>query len=476
MKFRENRNIIDYSVSELKNLYKRKELNVLNVVQTYISNIKEIEPKINAFIEIFEENAIKDAEKLLNLDPSNLPLYGVPIAIKDNINIRGYETKASSKILEGYKSTYDATVIVRIKEAGGIIIGKTNLDEFAMGSSTENSAFKLTKNPYNEEYVPGGSSGGSAAAVSAKEVLSALGSDTGGSIRQPACFCGVYGIRPTYGLVSRFGLIAFASSLDQIGPIGRNLEDTFLLLSIISGKDFLDDTSLDVKSYNDLPDEDMIGKFAVIKEFENIEVDREIAYKYDEIKKILSKNFKYCEKKIPHFNYSLPTYHIIADSEASSNLSRFDGIRYGKRKDAKSLNESIKLSRTDYLGKEVKRRILLGTFALSQGYIDKYYKKALLARNAIREEFNSILSESDFILTPTTPTLPFKFGERKEPLKMYYSDIFTIPSALAGLPSVNIPVGFSRDGLPIGMQVIGNRLSEKKLYKICKIITENLNV
>ncbi len=476
MKNKGSSDILNFSISELKSLYKERELDPLEVISVYLSAINENEPRINAFIEVFEEEALKEAKKLLKIDSSDLPLYGVPIAIKDNINVACHYVTASSRILEGYKSTYDATVIKKIKEAGAIILGKTNLDEFAMGSSTENSAFKLTRNPYNEEYVPGGSSGGSAAAVSAKEALISLGSDTGGSVRQPASFCGVYGIRPTYGLVSRYGLIAFASSLDQIGPIGRNLDDTFLLLSVISGKDTLDCTSLDIKNYNELPDEDLVGSFAIIREFENISIDKEIAHKYEEIKRILLKSFKLREERFPHFNYALPTYHIIADSEASSNLSRFDGIRYGKREEASSLEEAIKSARTSYFGKEVKRRILLGTFALSQGYIDKYYKKALQARNIIRNELSLILSESDFILAPATPTLPFKFGERKDPLEMYYSDIFTIPSALADLPSVSIPVGLSESGLPIGIQVIGDRLSEKKLYKVCKLIAEELNV
>lgn len=468
--------ITDFSISELRSFYEKGELTPFEVASQYLKRIKEVEPEIDAFIEVFEEEALKEAEKIKKFNPSNMPLYGVPIAIKDNINIKGYETKASSLILKGYKSTFDATVVKRIKESGAIILGKTNLDEFAMGSSTENSAYKLTKNPLSKDFVPGGSSGGSAAAVSAKEALISLGSDTGGSVRQPAAFCGVYGLRPTYGLVSRYGLIAFASSLDQIGPIGRNLDDIFLLLSVIAGKDPLDSTSLEIISYADLPCEEFKGKFAIIKEFEDITIDREIVNKYEEVKKILSKSFILEEKTFPHFNYALPAYHIIADSEASSNLSRFDGIRYGKREISNSLEGTINSTRTTNFGKEVKRRILLGTFALSQGYIDKYYKKALFARNIIRRELISILCDSDFILAPTAPTLPFKFGERKDPLKMYYSDIFTIPSSLADLPSINIPVGTSHSGLPIGIQIIGNRFSEKKLYKVSKFIEERLNV
>lgn len=471
-----NLEVLDLSISELRSHYENGDLTPLEVSFEYLKRIKENEPEIDAFIEVFEEEASKEAEKLSELKQLNMPLYGVPIAIKDNINVKGHETKASSNILKGYKSTFDATVVKRIRDTGAIILGKTNLDEFAMGSSTENSAFKLTKNPYSKEFVPGGSSGGSAAAVSAKEALVSLGSDTGGSVRQPAAFCGVYGLRPTYGLVSRYGLIAFASSLDQIGPIGRSLDDLFLLLSVITGKDYLDSTTLEVKSYDDLEDKDFIGTFATIKEFEDIKVDREIHDKYEEINKILTEKFKPTQYKLPHFNYALPTYHIIADSEASSNLSRFDGIRYGVREDSNSFEEAINLTRTSNFGKEVKRRILLGTFALSQGYIDKYYKKALLARNIISRELTSILNEVDFILTPTTPTLPFKFGEKKDPLEMYYSDIFTIPSSLAGLPSINIPVGLSDSGLPIGIQVIGSKLSEKKLYKISKFIEGRLDV
>jgi aspartyl-tRNA(Asn)/glutamyl-tRNA(Gln) amidotransferase subunit A len=468
--------VLDLSISELEAHYKQGDLTPLDVTSEYIKRIKEVEPRIDAFIEIFEEEALNEAEELSELKQFNMPLYGVPTAIKDNINVKGHETKASSNILKGYKSTFDATIVKRLKDAGAIIIGKTNLDEFAMGSSTENSAFKLTKNPYSKEFVPGGSSGGSAAAVSAKESLVSLGSDTGGSVRQPAAFCGVYGLRPTYGLVSRYGLIAFASSLDQIGPIARNLDDIFLLLSVIAGKDPLDSTTLAVESYDDLEDKDFIGKFATIKDFEDIKVDKEIRDKYDEIKKILTEKFKPSQYTLPHFNYALPAYHIIADSEASSNLSRFDGVRYGAREYSNSFEDAINSTRTSNFGKEVKRRILLGTFALSQGYIDKYYKKALLARNIISREFASILNEVDFIFAPTTPTLPFKFGGRKDPLEMYYSDIFTIPSSLAGLPSINIPVGLSDSGLPIGIQVIGSKLSEKKLYKVSKFIEERLNV
>ncbi|HOJ16076.1 MAG: Asp-tRNA(Asn)/Glu-tRNA(Gln) amidotransferase subunit GatA [Caldisericia bacterium] len=471
-----NLEILSLSISELKSYYKSGDLTPLEVSIEYLKRIKEIEPEIDAFIEVFEEEALKEAEKLTKLKKFDMPLYGIPIAIKDNINVKGHETKASSNILKGYKSTFDATVVERLKDAGAIILGKTNLDEFAMGSSTENSAFKLTKNPYSKEFVPGGSSGGSAAAVSAKEALVSLGSDTGGSVRQPAAFCGVYGLRPTYGLVSRYGLIAFASSLDQIGPIGRNLNDLFLLLSTIAGKDNLDSTTLAIKSYNDLPDETLIGKFATIKEFEDITIDREIFERYEEVKKLLMEKFTITQYSFPHYNYALPAYHIIADSEASSNLSRFDGIRYGARDNANSFEDTINSTRTSNFGKEVKRRILLGTFALSQGYIDKFYKKALLARNIISRELTSILNEVDFILAPTTPTLPFKFGEKKDPLKMYYSDIFTIPSSLAGLPSINIPAGLSDSGLPVGIQVIGSKLSEKKLYKISKYIKEELNV
>lgn len=458
-----------HSISKLHISYLNETENPENVISEYFSSIHKKDALIHCYISIHEKEAYESVKKLNITSLSQKPLYGIPIAVKDNIQVRNLPCTAASKILNGFIAPYDATVIEKLRKAGGIILGKTNMDEFAMGSSTETSFFYPTKNPYNPAYVPGGSSGGSAAAVSADIALLALGSDTGGSIRQPAAFCGVYGIRPTYGLVSRFGLIAFASSLDQIGPIGQSVDDTFLLLSIISGHDPKDSTSLEME-YDELPSNRNIQSFSVIREIENLQMDQEIKDRYELLKTKLTKHFKCNENHIKSFKYALPAYHVIADAEASSNLSRFDGLRYGLRIEKDDIKETYGETRTTGFGREVKRRILLGTFTLSAGFKDSYYAKAFLARESITKEFQDIFKNNDFILTPTTTTLPFKFGEKIDPLQMYYSDICTIPSALAGMPSVSIPFGFSKEGLPIGMQIIGENFSEKNLHKIAKLI------
>ena len=457
------------TIAKLQKDYKEGLSNPNQVTTEYLLRIEEKNPSICAYLSVHKEYALKASDSLSLSQIGDKPLYGVPISIKDNIQVKGLPCTAGSKILEGYIAPYESTVIEKIIQAGGIILGKTNMDEFAMGSSTENSGFYPTRNPFDLGCVPGGSSGGSTAAVAADLCMLALGTDTGGSIRQPSAFCSVVGIRPTYGLVSRYGVIAFASSLDQVGPIGSNVDDAFLLLSVIAGHDAKDPMSLPLE-YRDLQLSPHLRSFSVIEEIENLAIDPAIKDRYDILKLKLSSLFACKTKNIRNFKYALPTYHVIAGSEASSNLSRFDGIRFGARIEKETWKETITETRTKGFGKEVKRRILLGTFTLSAGYKSAYYAKAFLARDSIKAEFTRILNDSDFILTPTTTTLPFRFREKVDPLAMYFSDICTIPAALAGLPAVSIPFGFSEKGLPIGMQIIGSPRSERNLHKIASLI------
>jgi aspartyl-tRNA(Asn)/glutamyl-tRNA(Gln) amidotransferase subunit A len=457
------------TIEKLQKEYRDKTSTPSKTANDYLTRISGKNLSIGAFLSVHPEYAMGACASLELQNISRQPLYGIPIAIKDNIQVKGLPCTAASKILEGYIAPYESTVVEKIIKAGGIILGKTNMDEFAMGSSTENSGYYPTRNPFNLDFVPGGSSGGSTAAVAADLSTLALGSDTGGSIRQPASFCSVVGIRPTYGLVSRFGLIAFASSLDQIGPIASTVEDAFLLLSVIAGHDPKDAMSLPFE-YENLPLNKSITSFAIIEEIENLTLDPSILERYKFLKKKLSYLYQCKTKNVKNFKYALPTYHVIAGSEASSNLSRFDGIRFGARVDCETWKDTIEETRTSGFGPEVKRRILLGTFTLSAGYKSAYYAKAFLARKSIINEFTEIFKEVDFILTPTTTTLPFRFGSKIDPLQMYMSDICTIPAALAGLPAVSIPFGFSENGLPIGMQIIGSHCSDRDLHQIAKII------
>ncbi|GAE28176.1 aspartyl-tRNA(Asn) amidotransferase subunit A [Halalkalibacter wakoensis JCM 9140] len=395
----------------------------------------------------------------------------MPIGVKDNIVTKGLRTTCSSRILENFDPIYDATVVQKLRGAQSITIGKLNMDEFAMGSSTENSAFQETKNPWNLETVPGGSSGGSAAAVAAGEVPFSLGSDTGGSIRQPAAFCGVVGLKPTYGRVSRFGLVAFASSLDQIGPITRNVEDNAYLLQSITGVDPMDSTSANVE----VPDflsaltGDVKGlKIAVPKEYLGEGVQEEVKQSVlDALKVLEGQGATWEEVSLPHSKYALATYYLISSSEASANLSRFDGVRYGYRTDnAENLIEMYKQTRAEGFGNEVKRRIMLGTFALSSGYYDAYYKKAQQVRTLIKQDFEKVFENYDVIIGPTTPTPAFKIGENtKDPLTMYANDILTIPVNLAGVPGISVPCGF-KDGLPLGLQIIGKHFDESTVLRV----------
>lgn len=466
--------LFEHKISELHEFLHKKEISVTDLVDESYKRIAEVEDKVQAFLTLDEENARSQAraldEKLLQKGPTG-KLYGMPIGIKDNIVTKGLRTTCASRILENFDPIYDATVIQRLKQAESVTIGKLNMDEFAMGSSNENSGFQKTFNPWNLETVPGGSSGGSAASVAAGEVLFSLGSDTGGSIRQPASFCGVVGMKPTYGLVSRFGLVAFASSLDQIGPITRNVEDNAFLLNAIAGHDGMDSTSANVKipDYaNALTGDVKSLRIAVPKEYLGEGVSEEVRKSVLDALAVLEKQGAVWEEvSLPHSKYALATYYLLSSSEASANLSRFDGVRYGYRTpNAENLIEMYKKSRAEGFGEEVKRRIMLGTFALSSGYYDAYYKKAQKVRTLIKQDFEKVFEQYDVIIGPTTPTPAFKIGENiGDPLTMYANDILTIPVNLAGVPAISVPCGYDK-GLPLGLQIIGRHFDESTIYKV----------
>ncbi|MGN7941045.1 Asp-tRNA(Asn)/Glu-tRNA(Gln) amidotransferase subunit GatA [Virgibacillus sp. 6R] len=466
--------LFDQKISELKDLLHKKEVSVSDLVDESYKRIHEVDEKVGAFLTLNEEKArayAKELDEALGSRDEFGLLFGMPIGVKDNIVTKGLRTTCASKILENFDPIYDATVVQRLQQAEAVTIGKLNMDEFAMGSSNENSGFKLTKNPWDLERVPGGSSGGSAAAVAAGEVPFSLGSDTGGSIRQPASFCGVVGLKPTYGRVSRFGLVAFASSLDQIGPITRNVEDNAFLLQAISGVDEMDSTSANVE----VPDflsaltGDVKGlKIAVPKEYLGEGVAEEVKQSVlDALKVLEGLGATWEEVSLPHSKYALATYYLLSSSEASANLSRFDGVRYGYRTDnAENLLDLYMQSRAEGFGNEVKRRIMLGTFALSSGYYDAYYKKAQKVRTLIKKDFEDVFENYDVIIGPTTPTSAFKIGENiKDPLTMYANDILTIPVNLAGVPGISVPCGQS-NGLPLGLQIIGKHFDESTIYRV----------
>lgn len=469
---------------EIKDGIKNKSFTCVDVVTALFQRIKAVEPKVDAFLTLCEENALEQAKAVDEKVAKGETLGkfgGIPIAIKDNICTDGIKTSCASKMLYDFIPPYDATVIKKLKEQDAIIIGKTNLDEFAMGSSTENSAFKATKNPWDLERVPGGSSGGSAAVVSSGMAPVSLGSDTGGSIRQPAAFCGVVGIKPTYGLVSRFGLIAFGSSLDQIGPFARNVEDCALTLEVIQGMDSLDSTSFRGQYKEDylstLKDGVKGMKIGVPKEFFQSGLDSEIA---DSIRKAIE-TFKalgaeVSEMSLPVTEEGLSAYYVISSAEASSNLARFDGIRYGYRpEEFGGVDELMEKTRTEAFGKEVKRRIMLGTYVLSSGYYDAYYTRAQKLRRMIKGQFKDAFKKYDLILSPTSPVLPFKVGEKSSnPLEMYLADIYTININLAELPGLSMPCGFSKSGLPIGLQILGPHFGEEKIFKAAYALEQEL--
>lgn len=433
-----------------------------------------MDKSINSYIFITEKLALKqadEADKKFKKGGELPPLLGIPLAIKDLICIEGIKTTCASKILHGFIPSYNATVVARLRENGAVFLGKNNMDEFAMGSSNENSFFGPTRNPWNPDYVPGGSSGGSAAAVAADLCAGSLGSDTGGSIRQPASFCGIVGFKPTYGRVSRFGLVAFASSLDQIGPITKDVIDAALLMNVISGKDQFDSTSADIP----VPDftKSLVNnvkgtKIGIPKEYfvEGMDHDVEKSLK-EAIKVYENLGAKCTEISLPHTEYAVAAYYILSSAEASSNLARYDGVKYGYRADfSKNLMDMYRNTRKEGFGREVKRRIMLGTYVLSAGYYDAYYLKAQKVRTLIKKDFDDAFQKCDLIIGPTTPSPSFKLGEKTEdPLQMYLSDIFTISVNLGGIPSISIPCGFSKNGFPIGMQIIAKHFDEESILR-----------
>ncbi|MED4140636.1 Asp-tRNA(Asn)/Glu-tRNA(Gln) amidotransferase subunit GatA [Priestia megaterium] len=466
--------LFDRKLSELHSLLHKKEVRVQDLVDESYKRINEVDDKVGAFLALNEDNArayAKELDEALQTKDEFGLLFGMPIGVKDNIVTKDLRTTCSSKILANFDPIYDATVVQKLQAAEAVTIGKLNMDEFAMGSSTENSGLQLTRNPWNLDYVPGGSSGGSAAAVAAGEVPFSLGSDTGGSIRQPAAYCGVVGLKPTYGRVSRYGLVAFASSLDQIGPITNSVEDNAYLLQAISGVDPMDSTSanVDVPDYVSALTGDIKGlKIAVPKEYLGEGVGEEARQSVlDALKVLEGLGATWEEVSLPHSKYALATYYLLSSSEASANLSRFDGVRYGYRTDnAENLIEMYKQSRSEGFGNEVKRRIMLGTFALSSGYYDAYYKKAQQVRTLIKQDFESVFENYDVIIGPTTPTPSFKIGEKTDdPLTMYANDILTIPVNLAGVPGISVPCGLS-NGLPLGLQIIGKHFDESTIYRV----------
>ncbi|MDF9763698.1 aspartyl-tRNA(Asn)/glutamyl-tRNA(Gln) amidotransferase subunit A [Peribacillus simplex] len=466
--------LFEQKVSELHERLHKKEISVTDLVNESYERIGQVEDKVKAFLTLDEENARKQARRLdeqLVKGENKGALFGLPIGVKDNIVTKNLRTTCASKILENFDPIYDATAVQKLQQAETVTIGKLNMDEFAMGSSNENSAFQATRNPWNTDYVPGGSSGGSAASVASGEVLFSLGSDTGGSIRQPAAYCGVVGLKPTYGRVSRFGLVAFASSLDQIGPVTRTVEDNAYLLEAISGVDPMDSTSanIDVPNFVNSLTGDVRGlKIAVPKEYLGEGVGEEARNSVLEALKVLEGlGAEWEEVSLPHSKYALAAYYLLSSSEASANLSRFDGVRFGHRTDnAETLIEMYKQTRAEGFGDEVKRRIMLGTFSLSSGYYDAYYKKAQKVRTLIKKDFEDVFEKYDVIVGPTTPTPAFKIGEKvDDPLTMYANDILTIPVNLAGVPGISVPCGFAANGLPLGLQMIGKHFDESTIYR-----------
>ncbi|EDP75437.1 Asp-tRNA(Asn)/Glu-tRNA(Gln) amidotransferase subunit GatA [Hydrogenivirga sp. 128-5-R1-1] len=455
---------------ELVELMKKGELKPTEAVESFFKRFEDTEEKVKAFITPLYEEGIERAKELEKGKPEG-KLFGLPVAVKDNILIKDGRTTCASRILENFVSPYDATVIERLRREGAIFVGKTNMDEFAMGSSTEHSAFFPTRNPWDRDRVPGGSSGGSAASVAVGSSPVALGSDTGGSIRQPASFCGVIGIKPTYGRVSRYGLVAFASSLDQIGVFARRTEDVALLLEVISGHDPKDSTSarVPVPEFGKELGKEIKGlRIGLPKEFFEFEVQDEVRERFQGfVDELESLGCEFVEVSLPHIKYAIPAYYIVAPSEASSNLARYDGVRYGHRAEKyRDLLEMYSKTRDEGFGAEVKRRIMLGTFALSAGYYDAYYLKAQKVRRLIYDDFMKAFERVDLIASPTTPTLPFKLGERLEnPIEMYLSDVLTVPVNLAGLPGISVPIGMAQ-GLPVGGQLIGKPWDEATLLRV----------
>ena len=468
------------TIEKAQKLLADKEISAKELVSHYLKNIEEKNKDINAYLEVFDDS-LKEAEKLDQEGIGGRPLFGLPLAIKDNILIKGKVCSAGSKMLQNYKASYDATVIKKLKEAGAVFLGRTNMDEFAMGASTENSAYGVTKNPSDLSRVAGGSSGGSAAAVAMDGCLGALGSDTGGSIRQPASFCGIVGLNPTYGSVSRFGLIAMASSFDQIGPMTKTVEDAEIIFNAIKGRDIMDSTSVD---FGNIQNKNQGGKklrIGLLK-YDKSGVDKEINESMEKSVEIFKDlGYEISEIELPNIKYSVPCYYILAPAEVSSNLARFDGVRYGLFKEGKNLTEDYMKTREAGFGLETRRRIMLGTYVLSAGYYDAYYTKAQKVRELIKRDFDGAFDLKnggvDAIISPVSPSVAFKVGEKaNDPLKMYLEDIFTAPAKMAGLPAMSVPArldsakraGLNAKRLPIGLQIIAPRFGENLLFEIGK--------
>ncbi|MBB3131941.1 aspartyl-tRNA(Asn)/glutamyl-tRNA(Gln) amidotransferase subunit A [Paenibacillus rhizosphaerae] len=473
--------LFNHTLQELHNKLHAKELSVQELVDQSFQVIAERDERIGAFLTLNEEEARNTARRLDDKLASGQPrglLFGLPAGIKDNIVTEGLRTTCASQFLANFNPVYDATVTRKLREADAVTLGKLNMDEFAMGGSNENSSFRPVRNPWDLDRVPGGSSGGSAAAVAAGEAYFTLGSDTGGSIRQPASYCGVVGLKPTYGLVSRFGLVAFASSLDQIGPLTKNVEDSAYVLQAIAGHDHMDSTSanVDIPDYLSALTGDVRGlRIAVPKEYMGEGVDPAVKEKILAALKVLEDlGAVWEEVSLPHTEYAVATYYLLASSEASSNLARFDGVRYGTRADhAGSLIDLYHESRSKGFGPEVKRRIMLGTYALSSGYYDAYYLKAQKARTLIKQDFDNVFENYDIIIGPTAPTTAFKLGSQvDDPLTMYLNDILTIPVSLAGVPAISVPCGLA-DGLPVGLQIIGKAFDESTVLRVAHAYEQN---
>jgi aspartyl-tRNA(Asn)/glutamyl-tRNA(Gln) amidotransferase subunit A len=475
--------IFDRTIVETRNLLRKKELTAVELTSLYLDRAKRLDGDLKSYLRITEDYALemaRDADRRMALGEDG-PLLGIPFGIKDIFCTKGVETTCASQILKGFIPPYDATVIKKLKEASYVHLGRLNMDEFAMGSSTENSSYQTTKNPWDLNRIPGGSSGGSAAAVAAGLCAASLGTDTGGSIRQPAGLCGVVGMKPTYGRVSRYGLIAFASSLDQIGPLTRNVTDCAVVMNALAGYDPMDSTSIPqpVPDFTEYLGRDIKGlRVGIPKEYfiEGMDPD---------VKKTLQDSLSVFERhggvlvdvSLPHTEYAVATYYIICTAEASSNLARYDGVKYGLRSEGKDIIDMYKKTRMKGFGKEVKRRIILGTYVLSSGYYDAYYRKAGKVRTLIRRDFDEAFKECDIIATAVSPTTAFKVGEKMEdPLTMYLSDIFTIPVNLAGLPAMSVPCGFDTCGLPIGLQIIGKPLDEAMMMQAAYVFESERNV
>lgn len=470
-------------IAAIRELIGKGEASAVEVCEAHLERARAVESQVGAYLTLSDETALKAAEQVdrdRRAKRTLGPLAGVPIAVKDLLCTKDLPTTAASRILEGFRPPYDATCVSRLRAAGAVITGKTNMDEFAMGSSNENSAYQTTRNPWSLDRVPGGSSGGSAAAVAADEVPGALGSDTGGSIRQPAAMCGAVGMKPTYGRVSRFGLVAFASSLDQVGPLGKSVDDVARLLNVIAGHDPLDSTSSPepVSDYTEAIHRGAKGlRIGVPREYFLSGLDEEVS---GAVRRALETaegiGARLEEISLPHTEYAIPAYYIICTAEASSNLARYDGVRYGHRADgAEDMAALYSGSRSEGFGPEVKRRIMLGTYVLSSGYYDAFYLKAQKVRTLIRRDFDAAFEKVDLIATPTTPTVAFAIGEKvDDPLAMYLSDVYTVTINLAGLPGISIPCGLTGERLPIGLQIVGRRFDEETVLRLAAALEEGI--